>query len=89
MPKSSLSQLARIKERNLLVKSWLAILSEDEEYVIRRHLIDGLTWPRIEAEYAETWKEFAKTSRILMRYQNNALQKIADFMNDNEYSGVY
>lgn len=82
MPASALVQLARIKEKNSMVESWLSMLSEDEEYVIRRHLIDGLTWPRIETEYAERWKEFAKTGRTLMRYQNNALLKISSFMEE-------
>lgn len=63
MSPNALMQLAYIKDKNLMVESWLTLLSEDEEYVIRRHLIDGLTWPRIEIEYAERWKEYAKTCR--------------------------
>lgn len=56
------------------------LLSEDEAYVIRRRFFDGFTWSRIEAEYAEHWKDFSKTSRTLMRYQKNALMKIHQFM---------
>lgn len=82
MSSKALEHLTCIKEKNMLVESWMTLLSEDEEYVIRRHLIDGLTWPRIETEYAERWKEYAKTSRTLMRYQNNAIKKILDFMEE-------
>ena len=83
MSPNALMQLDYIKDKNLMVESWLTLLSEDEEYVIRRHLIDGLTWPRIEIEYAERWKEYAKTCRTLMRYQNNALKKISEFMEEH------
>lgn len=74
-------RLSLVKEKNAMVEGWLSLLSEDEEYVIRRHLLDGVTWTRIESEYNERWKEFGKTSRTLMRYYKRALEKIQDFAN--------
>lgn len=78
------AQLLLLRERNVIVEGWMSILSEDEAYVVQRHLIDGITWPRVEVEYSEKWKEFGKCQRTLMRYQDNALKKIQRFMNEQE-----
>ena len=62
------------------INSWLTLLSEDERYVIQRHLIDGIDIPRIAIEYRERWgDEYAKTERTIKSYQNKALQKIERF----------
>lgn len=62
------------------IKSWLMLLTEDERYVIQRHLIDGIDIPRIGIEYRERWgEEFAKTERTIKSYQRKALQKLARF----------
>lgn len=82
LPEAKMEQLMRLREKNVTVEGWMSILSEDEAYVIRRHLVDGITWPRVEAEYAEKWKDFGKCQRTLMRYQLNALKKIHFFMNE-------
>lgn len=67
------SQLANIE-------SWLTLLSEDERYVIQRHLIDGIDIPRVAIEYRERWgDDYAKTDRTIKSYQRRALQKIARF----------
>lgn len=67
------SQLANIE-------SWLTLLSEDERYVIQRHLIDGIDIPRVAIEYRERWgDDYAKTDRTIKSYQRKALQKIARF----------
>lgn len=82
LPEAKMEQLMLLREKNVTVEGWMSILSEDEAYVIRRHLVDGITWPRVEAEYAEKWKDFGKCQRTLMRYQLNALKKIHFFMNE-------
>lgn len=79
-----MEQLLQLRDKNATVESWLSLLSEDEAYVIQRHLIDGITWPRVWAEYSEKWKEFGKCERTLMRYQDHALKKIQRFMNDQD-----
>lgn len=76
MPFHLIQRLSELKMHNEMVKSWLSLLSEDEEYVIRRHLIHELTWPRLETEYQSIWKEYGKERRTLMRYQKNALERI-------------
>lgn len=65
---------------------WLALLSEDEAFVITRHLIDGIDIPRIALEYERKWGgEFAKTERTIKIYQSRALKKIAEFESKHEW----
>lgn len=52
------------------------MLSEDEAYVIRRHLIDKVDMKRVEVEYAKRWAEFGKCERTLRRYQKTAIERI-------------
>lgn len=62
------------------IKSWLMLLTEDERFVIQRHLIDGIDIPRIVIEYKERWgNEYEKTERTIKSYQRKALKKIARF----------
>lgn len=60
----------------------MLVLNEDEKFVIRRHLIDEVSWPRLEAEHIVKWKEYGKNRRTLMRYQKNALMKIQRFIRE-------
>ena len=62
------------------IQTWLTLLTEDEAYVIERHLIDGVDIPRVAAEYQKRWgEEYAKTERTLKSYQRRAIEKIAKF----------
>lgn len=61
LEKTALTQrLFELKVRTQRVRSWMLVLNEDEEFVIRRHLIDEVSWPRLEAEHIEKWKEYGK-----------------------------
>ena len=83
LEKTALTQrLFELKVRTQRVRSWMLVLNEDEEFVIRRHLIDEVSWPRLEAEHIEKWKEYGKNRRTLMRYQKNALMKILRFIRE-------
>lgn len=81
-----LQRLSQLRRLNTMVRSWLSVLNEDEAYVIRRHLIDGVTWPRLEAEHRTIWKEFGKSKRTLMRYEKNALKRIQQIIREGERS---
>lgn len=62
------------------IEVWMELLTEDEAFVVRRHLFDGIDIPRIAIEYRERWgEEFGKTERTIKTYQRRALQKIAGF----------
>lgn len=83
LERTALTQrLLELKVRTQRVRSWMLVLNEDEEFVIRRHLIDEVSWPRLEAEHIEKWKEYGKNRRTLMRYQKNALMKIQRFIRE-------
>ena len=83
LEKTALTQrLFELKVRTQRVRSWMLVLNEDEDFVIRRHLIDEVSWPRLEAEHIEKWKEYGKNRRTLMRYQKNALMKIQRFIRE-------
>ena len=71
-----------------MIKGWLSLLSEDEEYVIRRRLIDELTWPRIESEHRSIWKEQGREKRTLMRYYKHGLERIQDFIDENNLAQI-
>lgn len=73
-------RLIFLEGKLLSISTWLTLLSEDEAYVIKRHLVDGIDIPRIALEYRERWgEEFAKTERTIKTYQRRALDKIQDF----------
>lgn len=57
------------------ISVWMDLLTEDEAFVIKRHLFDGVDIPRITIEYRERWgDEFGKTDRTIKAYQRKALQ---------------
>jgi len=62
------------------VQSWFNLLNTDERFVVQKHLIEELEWPRVAFAFTEKWKgEFNRTERTLLHYQATALQKIVDF----------
>ena len=62
------------------IETWLTLLTEDESFVIKRHLVDGVDIPRVTVEFRERWgDEFAKTERTIKTYQRRALEKIIRF----------
>ena len=71
--------LSQMTKRNQMVEEWLSILSDDEAFVVRKHLIEELDWPRIEVEHRDKWGELGKTERTLKRYQKRAIEKIIHF----------
>ena len=82
------AKAARLKQLNkwlTFIDGWLLLLSEDESFVVRRHLIDEIDWPRVTLEYEKIWgKAYAKSERTLRGYQQNALQKIVKFIAEHE-----
>lgn len=67
-----------------IIDGWMMLLTEDEAFVVKRHLIDGIDWPRVTLEYERLWgQSFAKAERTLRSYQQNALAKIVQFIADH------
>lgn len=98
-PSMSVNHLARFKWLDQYVQwveIWISCLTEDEAYVVQRHLVDSIDWARIATEYRHKWGQtHAKTDRTLMRLQTKALERIVSlfsipsFLTDNEEWSSY
>ncbi len=77
---TKVNHMSSLGKQIALIDSWLLLLNEDEAYVIKRHLIDGIDWPRIAVEYKGIWGEdYAKSEPTLKTYQQRAMSKIIRF----------
>ena len=85
---SGLEDKQRVENLDLQIKmvdSMLDLLSENEAFVIKRHLLNGLDWAQIAIEYKEKWGEEMEKSALQI-YQAKALQKIARVANRRNVS---
>ena len=80
----ALERLEQYRKKIATIGSWLDLINEDERYCIRRHLIEGVDWPRIEIEHMEKWGSNAKCKRTLRNYQDIGIEKIARFVVENK-----
>ncbi len=72
--------LALLKMKITVIQSWFALLNADERFVVEKHLVEELEWPRVAFVFTEKWKrEFSRTERSLVKYQASALKKIVAF----------
>lgn len=85
LDKTLMDRLNFVDEQLFIISTWFLILSEDEAYVLQRHLVDGLDMGRVKDEYNARWGDnYAKTERTMKNYQRRALQKIINFENRKE-----
>lgn len=76
--------LAIVSMKVVMIQSWLNLLNTDERFVIEKHLLEELEWPRIAHTFTERWKgEFSRTERTLINYQASGLAKIANFVQNH------
>lgn len=76
--------LALVDMKVAMVQSWFTLLNTDERFVIEKHLIEELEWPRISFSFSELWKgEFTRSERTLVGYQASGLNKIVRFCEDH------
>lgn len=73
-------RLEEMRKNKRMIENWLSILSEEERHIIQLHLIDGKSWKRIEAEYEQKDEYEYRATRTLMRYQQQALKKIEEYV---------
>lgn len=67
--------------RVIMIQSWFSLLNADERFVIEKHLLDELEWPRVAFSFTEKWKgAFSRTERSLVGYQASGLKKIITFV---------
>ena len=78
------NHLTYVQLKVAVIEAWLNLLNADEKFVVQKHLIEEMEWPRVAFEYREQWKnEFTRTERSLQVYQANALSKIAALADKN------
>lgn len=54
-------------------------MSREERFVVRKHIVDRLSWPYVLAEYGMRWgKALCRDKRSLKRYQARALRRIEE-----------
>lgn len=69
--------LPSLQQKVEVIDAWLRMLTDDEWFVVTKHLIDGLSWPTILIECGKRWGEaLVPDERTLKRYQKAALLKI-------------
>lgn len=74
------SRLTLLELKIAAIHAWLNLLNADEKFVVQKHLMEEIEWPRVAFEYRERWtREFSRTERSLQVYQASALAKIAAF----------
>ena len=73
-------RLEEMRKNKRMIENWLSILSDEERHIIQLHLIDGKSWKRIEAEYEQKDEYEYRATRTLMRYQQQALKKIEEYV---------
>lgn len=75
---------ARMGQRVAVVRAWLRLLTEEEQFVVTKHLVDGLPWPLVAVEYEARWGvQQARHERTLKRLQQRALVKIQTAIEGN------
>ena len=71
------------KQKNIIC-SWLELLSEEERFVLEKHLIYGLSWGKVSIEYeVQQGMNEQRHERTLKRYQSVALKKICQQIHEN------
>ena len=81
---SKRKQLELLEMKVTVLHCWLQLLNEDERFVVQKHIIDALDWPRVAHAFAERWDhEFIRTERSLQQYQKNAMDKMIAFSKEH------
>lgn len=79
--KEAREALAMVDMKVAMIQGWLNLLNTDERFVIEKHLIDELEWPRVAFSFTKRWdNEFTRAERTLIGYQASGLAKIVDFV---------
>ena len=70
-----------VAKKEAAIQAFYCILTEHERLVIKRHVVDGIDWTCLSAEFAQKWgAENAKSTRSLIYYKNRAFKKMVQFV---------
>ena len=78
------AEYAVLKRKLALNDHWLSYLPDDERMLVEKHLVEGLSWPRISSQMAsQLGADIPCDERTLQRLQAKAIKRIYDFMKDS------
>lgn len=76
-------RLGKLRSQLKTIDSLFLVLSENQEFVVRRHILGELDWPQVLNEYGKKWgPETEKSVRSMQICQTKALKKIAGALNE-------
>lgn len=79
--KEAREALVVVDTKVAMIQSWFNLLNTDERFVLEKHLIEELEWPRVAFSFMKRWdNEFTRAERTLIGYQASGLEKIVDFV---------
>ena len=66
-----------LRKKIAVIEAWLRLLTDEEWFVVTKHLVDQMTWTMVLLEYEKRWgSEQVRDERTLKRTQARALQRI-------------
>lgn len=78
------SRYAILKRRLALIGHWLDYLPDDESQLIRKHLIEGLSWTRIASDHEQQQNpNISCDERTLQRMHAKAIKRIHSFVSSH------
>lgn len=85
MPSNIKYQIESCERELLEIDGMFSLLSANEAFVIKHHLIDGLDWEQVSLKYIAVWGTASeKTIRSFQLWQTKALNKVACVLNDKK-----
>lgn len=76
-----------LRKKIAVIEAWMYLLTDEEWYVITKHLIDRLSWARVMLDHEKRWgKEQARHERTLKRRQACAIDKIKMCVENNNHA---
>lgn len=82
VPPQMQQRINKLEQNLMVIDSLLSVLSENEAFVIKRHVLAQIDWPQIVKEYTNIWgREAEKSIRSFQICQTKALAKIARAIN--------
>lgn len=87
-PQQRLVREQHISKALSIMAVWLQILTDDERFIIKRHLIDGACWKLVVCEFnTKLRRSYSRSLSTMRRMQQRSLQKIVAKM-DSENQNI-
>lgn len=87
MPDDIKKQIDDCERRLMKIDGMFSLLSANEAFVIRHHLVEGLDWEQVSLKYIALWGTTSeKTIRSFQLWQTRALNKVACVLNSNTHT---